>query len=103
MRISGFVENSKDSYDKIYEKRQQFLIKNPCPVETVLYCSYDYPMYVLAVPGTKKSCCRGEAVEFKPEDLIITEEQKSKLIKFCSDYGIETNIKPCWNLVSVMG
>ena len=35
---------------------------NPCPFDALPHCSGDYPMYILAVPGTETRAWRGSPV-----------------------------------------
>ena len=75
--------------------------QNPPPVELVTHCSHDYPMYVLAIPGTVKKANRGYPVVLNPQELVVTNEQTKSLIDFCNEYNIEMKDKPNWYLVSM--
>jgi len=51
-----------------YDQRDAWDREHPCPVEEVSHCSDDYPMYILAVPGTVTVARRGytETIECLP-------------------------------------
>lgn len=72
------------------------------PIELVSHCSYEYPMYILAVNGTKKKASRGYPEVISPEELIISDEKIEAFKKFCDDYGIEWQ-EPKWLLCSMWG
>lgn len=92
--------NSDDDagWERWFDARAVFLAENPLPVQLVLHCSYECPMYVLAVPGTNVSASRGYPVEIK-----LTEPDPQPLLDFCKEHGIEVDTKPAWLLFSVYG
>ena len=76
---------------------------NPLPFQLVNYCSGEYPMYILAVPGTLKSAYRGSPKSFTLDELQVDEEASKKLIAFCEEYGLEGESEIGWTLSSYMG
>lgn len=71
-----------------------------CPVELVYHCSWEYPMYFLAVYGTKLKAYRGSPTTFKLRDpgapTIAGMEQ------WCAAHGVEWRT-PGWYLMSMWG
>jgi hypothetical protein len=77
-------------------------LREEFPVDLVQHCSYDYPMYILAVNGTERRNNRGYLTEINPEDMIIPQEKIDKFKAFCEEYGIEWQ-EPKWYLISMWG
>ena len=94
-------EPSKVQIHEYYTHQSEFESAHPCPVELVNYCSYDYPMYIVAVSRTFLSCSRGY-----PEEIVVLipplSEEKGKLIKFMDTYFGEYE-DPKWWLSSLYG
>lgn len=86
-----------------YQECKAILQENPVPFELVNYCSGEYPMYILAVPGTLKSAYRGSPKSFTLDELQVDEEASKKLIAFCEEYGLEGESEIGWTLSSYMG
>lgn len=85
-----------------YKERHDFLEKNPVPVDVVTYCSYDCPMYVLAVPGTLKIASRGDAVEL--DEFQIDHNKLVDFYAFFTEFGIDIDDKKVtWYLTSLWG
>lgn len=94
-RISGA---DTDDWKAIKEAAEK------CPVELVSHCSYDYPMYIVAVRGTKITARRGSPKVISldaigGDDFI---ERQIAAERFCEEHGI-----PCgdfqWLLCSMWG
>lgn len=94
--ISGVAEDDP----KRCEKRRDF--RDNFPVELVSHCSYEYPMYILAVKGTKITASRGSPKVIDPTSLVVSPEKIEKLRKFCEEYRIEWE-EPEWYLCSMWG
>ena len=79
--------------------------RNACPVEIVSHCSYDYPMYIVALTGTRIWASRGYPVEVDPEKLNIDPEKIKEYHKFITDKGIPVpeGETPHWVLCSMWG
>lgn len=75
--------------------------EHPLPVDIITHCSYDYPMYLLAIKHI--STRRGETVEINPHFLEISDLDRQKLIDFLDTYKIETVDEPKWWLTSYWG
>lgn len=71
-----------------------------CPVEVITHCSYDYPMYFLALRGTKISASRGYPVAITTP--TPTAEQIAAMRAFCEQHGIEWQ-EPSWHIFSLWG
>lgn len=86
-----------------FAERQAFKDAHPLPVDVVLHCSYDYPMYIIAVTGTEHSARRGYPKAIDPAALVVTGEQIEAMKKFCGEHGIEIPGEPQWYLSSMWG
>lgn len=93
----------EDEISRYFDEKREFAAAHPLPVELVNYCSGDYPMYVLAVPGVGIVARRGYPTEFAPEKLAVTENGRNAFLKFCADHGIELPKEPEWLLTSYWG
>jgi len=72
-------------------------------VELIAYCSYDYPMYILAAKGTEINAHRGSVKKLIPEKLIFDRSVNDEKIRaFCEEYGIEYK-QPEWLLNTING
>src|SRR5689334_5299643 len=65
-------EPPKAQKDAYYEHKHKWEKENPVPVELVNTCSCDYPMYIIAVPGTEMTAYRGDPKEFDPSKLVVS-------------------------------
>jgi hypothetical protein len=83
--------------------QKEFDAAHPCPVRLVNYCSGDYPMWVLAVPGSVRSNNRGYAVRFDPAELIVTDAEVQALKEFCIKYDLIPEEDAGWYLTSYWG
>jgi len=95
-------ESSMDDINTYHDEKKLFEEENPLPIELVWHCSYEYPMFILAVNDTEMSASRGYPVEFNPSDMVITEAQIQVLKDFCEKYEIEYS-EPKWYLCSILG
>lgn len=84
-----------------FAAKKLWLKEHPCPVEHVIHCSYDYPMSILAVPGTVTENTRGNPE--KIELATVSADAIAALKRFCADHKIETDSEPCWLLASLWG
>ena len=87
----------REALDKYYLDSKE--IEKSCPVEEVIYCSYDYAMYFLAVKGHSHSASRGYPKEIK--NLEVDKEALQKATDFCKKYNIKW--EPKWYLASLWG
>lgn len=85
--------------DKYYDDARR--VRDDCPVELVMHCSYDYPMYILAVKNSQFTASRGYPEEIDPENLHISEEDLDNFNEFIDTYKIEGS--PKWWLASMWG
>lgn len=101
--IADWDAVSDDQMRAYYEHRREWEEEHPCPVEPVNCCSGEYPMWILAVPGSVQTAHRG-----LPQTLevpTVHEAAGEQLLKFCVTYGIEIEEgnKPQWWLCSYCG
>lgn len=92
---------SAEDLEKYYGPKRAFEKAHPIPVELVNYCSGDAAMYIMAVPRTVRTARRGYPEIFEPADLVVTEEEKTTLIKFCEQHNIDMPDEPKWYLSSL--
>lgn len=83
-----------------YGARQAII--DACPADLVAYCSYDYPMYVLAVRGTRLRAYRGDATEVTPDHFAVSPERVEAFKEWCAEHHI-TYQEPKWLLCSMYG
>lgn len=103
---SEYIGGEKPSSSRIseyYDHRRDFDKDHPIPIDVVLHCSYDYPMYIIAIKGTTKKAWRGYPVAFLPEELIISEKGEKDLKEFMEKYIPDVEFKPNWYLSSLWG
>ena len=73
------------------------------PVQLIIHCSYDYPMYIIA-PNVKQATRRnnrGYPVEINPDDLKVSTRAYAAFMAWCGKWGIEG--EPRWWLSSLWG
>jgi len=99
----GGERPSKEVMEAYYAEQRAWDAAHPVPVERVLHCSYDYPMVILAVPGTFKNASRGYPEAIDQFALTITDAQREALLSFCREYEIEIPGEPKWWLSSMYG
>ena len=97
------IEPSKEATSAYYAAQRAWDKANPMPVEIELHCSYDYPMCIIAVPGTCYSNRRGFPQEIDPAALVVTAEQRASLDAFCNEFDIEIPGEAKWWLTSMLG
>lgn len=81
-------------YEKLSANRKK------CPADVIFYCSYDYPMHILAVRGTERRVSRGYVKEI--ETLSVEPEKVEAFKAWCADHGI-ADAEPKWLLCSMYG
>lgn len=88
--------------DEHYKHKQAWEDEHPLPFELVNYCSGEYPMYILAIPGTVITAYRGVPVEIQPS-LTIDKKALDRFNDLCAKFNIEFEQGPCWWLSSYWG
>jgi len=68
------------------------------PIELIEHCSSEYPMYFLAVRGTKQTALRGHTVDADQRDIEPSEIDA--LRAFCERHGVEWK-EPKWQIFSM--
>jgi len=96
-------EPPRSKIEQYYREQREFIKSHPIPIEEVNYCSAEFPMYILAIPRTCIFAGRGFPEAFNPADLVVSDEEKQKLVDFCNTYGIEFEGEPQWWLSSFWG
>ena len=97
--VSPIMDVESTTYRDARWNAQKEAVKN-YPIELVKYCSGNYPMYVVAVPGTKIRASRGDAKIITPDRLRVTNEQETALKGWCEQHDIKWS-QPHWLLCSV--
>lgn len=72
------------------------------PLAMTIYCSYEYPCYILAIRGTETNVSRGSTKEIDPKEMVIPQEKIDFLKNFCEKYDIDYE-EPKWLLASMYG
>lgn len=93
--ISGLPQYGEPGHS--FDDHRKF--RDACPVDVVTHCSYDYPMYIIAVRGTELRNKRGYVAEV--ESLAVDEEKFAAFKAWCADRSIEG--EPKWLLCSMWG
>src|ERR1019366_703573 len=97
----AFPHLSVDGPDRLlYEKRRPII--EACPAVIERHCSYDYPMYILAVRGTRIWANRGYTEVITPEKLVVAPEKITAFKTWCEENDIEYQ-EPQWLLCSMNG
>lgn len=71
-----------------------------CPVDVVMHCSYDYPMYFLAVRGTEVNASRGNPKKVEQQQIDFT--AVGAMREWCKNHGVEWQ-EPAWHIFSMWG
>lgn len=96
------VEPSKERFDIYYSHKDVFKATMPkVPVELVNCQSCDYPVYILAVPGTVRSASRGSPEMFEPDLLKYEPGSFNALVEFLEKYNIVPTGDAEWYLSSL--
>ena len=90
-----------EEVENFFDAKRKWQKENPIPVDLVWHCSYDYPMFILAVKGTKINASRGYPRRFSLKN--ISAEEIKTLTDFCKKYKIEFEEEPSWILCSMWG
>ncbi len=75
-------------------------VKAASPVDFITHCSFDYPMYFLALPRTKTTASRGHPRAVRTPE--VPSEAVAAMRKFCDENGIEWK-EPSWHIFSLWG
>ena len=94
---------SGEEISRYFDEKKSFSKAHPIPVELVNCCSYNYPMYALAVPDTVIMASRGYPEVIDLSSFIVDNEKVNAMLKFCNDQGIELNRDLSWILSSYWG
>jgi hypothetical protein len=86
--------------DAPWEERQPII--HGCPAELQMFCSYNYPMFVLGVRGAEHRAYRGDIVEIGTAQLAVEDEKTAAFKAWCETNGIEYQ-EPKWLLCSMYG
>lgn len=88
----------QDKYHKFWKERNKIHAASKC--EVVYHCSYDYPMYGMAISDSVITARRGYPEEIKN---INKDAQWEALLKnYCEKMGVKFE-QPRWWLVSLWG
>ena len=94
------VEPEREIIRAYYKEWFDWQGVNPMPVELIYYCSDEYPMYALALPGSKVRAIRGR--QKKINDLAVNQDGLDLFVAFCQKYGFPVD-DLAWFLVSWWG
>lgn len=94
MGIAPYGDPTRPSYE------DRASMTSTYPVALVYHCSYEYPMYILAVPGTEITANRGYAHTFD-EWPDVDGERRAAFHAWAAAHGIKGEGR--WILCSMMG
>lgn len=105
------IKPSKSRKDEYYDARREFeKTMEPLPVELVVHCSYDYPMYIVSLKNSVTNASRGSPQIIDPRELEIDVNDTLNLIEFCDkyckpigEYDEPVKLEPHWYLCSIWG
>lgn len=89
--------------DEYYDSKRSWLKDHPLPFKEVNYCSGDYPMYMLVVPGSLVVAYRGEPEAVDVTALQVSADEQQALLSFCDKYDLVFSGEPGWYLSSYWG
>lgn len=94
------AENGMNWETHDYKEREEARSKYPVDLKT--HCSCDYPMYILAVPGTAVTAWRGHPQKIE-RLLEPTQQQIDALTQFAEKHGLTDAFEgePGWYLCSM--
>lgn len=73
------------------------------PIDIITHCSNDYPMYFLAVRGTKRVATRGHPTDIDTSMYGVENAEKQRAMKaFCNRHDIPWQ-EPKWHIFSMWG
>lgn len=87
-------------YEPGCDYKARRVLVDACPADLTLFCSYDYPMYLLTVRGTELRAARGDMVDV--DSLDVPADKINAMKAWCVEKGIEWQ-EPKWRLVSMYG
>jgi hypothetical protein len=101
-RLEGTTDDMISAY---HAEADKFLEDHPCPVELIWHCSYDYPMFIIALPGSLVTSCRGDVTKIDPDMIAKAPfyQGTAALHDFIYTHKIPTDGKIGWHLVSMWG
>lgn len=76
--------------------------RNKFPVDLLQHCSYDYPMYFLAIRGTDMRAYRGSPKAIPIDHFKLSNEQIIAFNRFCVDIGVDP-AEADWQIFSMNG
>jgi hypothetical protein len=71
--------------------------------ELITHCSGEYPMYILAISGTREEASRGYPEVITIDCSSVRLDWSAKLREFAEEHGIEVSGNPSWKLFSYWG
>ena len=95
-----YSPESKEEYNKYWDIKREKM--EECPVELVLHCSGEYPMYIIAAKGSVTTAYRGTPVTVSPLGFDKTSEYHTAVAEFVDKYEI-FGPRPDWLLCSYWG
>lgn len=98
--FDDFLASKAGLDDAPYEERRKVI--EACPAELQLFCSFDYPMYVLGVRGAEHRAYRGDIVEIGAAELTVPQEKIDAFKAWCEANSIDY-AEPKWLLCSMYG
>lgn len=104
LKVTGFTP-SPSSIEKYFAERDAWQKEHPLPVEIENYCSADFPMYALAVPGTVTTGRRGgpTVLPFGALSKSVSLDKVNAFLEFCEKHEIKPPHDLKWFVASYWG
>jgi hypothetical protein len=80
----------------------QHLKDHPMPFDLHTHCHYDYPMYILKIPGYGWRANRGYPTVVDPSKMVVNPDDIERFKLACEKYNIPYS-EPKWIMSSVLG
>jgi hypothetical protein len=98
-----YVNDFRDKNGLDYwDSRDEFMKKQRIgDVFIGMHCSYDYPIYFVAIKSFSSS--RGYAEKIEHKDLMVSQQEINEFKTVCKRIGIEGEVEPSWHLTSMYG
>jgi len=97
--MDKYIDIVSDTEDAEYAVRKK--AHDSYPVGLCMHCSYDYAMYILAVPNTEVTASRGYPHGFKDGLPEVSPMAVSLFTAWAKEHDIQG--EPCWILCSLAG
>lgn len=107
--FSDFLEDYDGDFDSFVAQKEELAPSiefweylKTYPVSWEMHCSYEYPMYILSIPGYQITASRGYPDIITAERLLVPQEKIDSMKTWCEKYNVPW-VEPKWLLCSMNG